>query len=94
MTVTMGVKLDEEIRDRLKSLGASKQRSPHWLMREAIREYLEKEEAIEARNREADQAWTDYQQSGRFVGHDAMAAWLDTWGTGREGPAPEPEHRC
>lgn len=94
MSVTMGVKLDEEIRDRLKSLGAARQRSAHWLMREAIREYLEKEEAIEDRNREADAAWADYQQSGRFVSHEAMAAWLDTWGTDREGPAPEPEHRC
>ena len=32
----MGVKLDEEIKERLKSLGKYKQRSPHWLIREAI----------------------------------------------------------
>lgn len=44
MSVTIGVKLDEEIRDRLKSLGTARQRSTHWLMREAIREYLEREE--------------------------------------------------
>jgi predicted transcriptional regulator len=89
---TMGVKLDDETRTRLKSLGEVRQRSTHWLMREAIREYLEKEEAIEARNREADAAWADYQQSRRFVSHEAMTAWLDTWGTDQEGPAPEPEH--
>ena len=94
MTTTMGVKLDDEIRDRLKSLGASRQRSPHWLMREAIREYLEKEEAIEARNSEADEAWEDYRRSGKFVSHEAMTAWLDTWGTEQEGQAPAPEHRC
>ncbi len=94
MSVTMGVKLDEETRDRLKSLGTARQRSTHWLMREAIREYLEKEETIEARNREADAAWADYQQSGRFVSHEAMAAWLDSWGTDQEGEAPMPENRC
>ncbi len=87
MSVTMGVKLDEETRDRLKSLGAARQRSTHWLMREAIREYLEKEEIIETRNREADAAWADYQQSGRFVSHEAMAAWFDSWGTDLESQA-------
>ncbi len=81
----MGVKLDEETRDRLKSLGAARQRSTHWLMREAIREYLDKEETIEARNREADAAWADYRRSGGFVSHEAMAAWFDTWGTGGSG---------
>ena len=29
MNATMGVKLDEETRERLKSLGKTKQRSPH-----------------------------------------------------------------
>jgi len=91
MSITIGVKLDEEIRDRLKSLGTARQRSTHWLMREAIREYLEKEEVIETRNREADEAWADYKRSGKFVSHEAMASWLDTWGTDQEDHAPEIE---
>ncbi len=57
MSITMGVKLDEEIRDRLKSLGSARQHSTHWLMREAIREYLEKEEVIETRNRGLQAQW-------------------------------------
>jgi predicted transcriptional regulator len=44
MTTTVGVKLDDETRDRLKNLGEVKQRSVHWLMREAIQDYIEKEE--------------------------------------------------
>ncbi|MBF0497330.1 MAG: ribbon-helix-helix protein, CopG family [Deltaproteobacteria bacterium] len=91
MTTTMGVKLDNEIRERLKSLGVAKQRSMHWLMREAIKEYIDKEETIEARNREADAAWQEYQRTGRFVGNEAMTAWLDTWGTDQEGQCPETE---
>ncbi|MCA1850833.1 MAG: ribbon-helix-helix protein, CopG family [Beggiatoa sp.] len=63
---TVGVKLDDEIRERLKALGTIKRRTAHWLMREAIREYLDREEAIEARNREADHAWEAYLQSGQF----------------------------
>lgn len=91
MATTMGVKMDEATRDRLKSLSAVKQRSAHWLMREAIREYLDKEEEIEARNREADAAWEEYQRTGEFVSNEAVTAWLDTWGTDKESPCPEPE---
>jgi predicted transcriptional regulator len=35
-TTAMGVKLDRETRDRLQKLGQARNRSSHWLMREAI----------------------------------------------------------
>lgn len=92
-SATMGVKLDEQTRDRLKTLGEARRRSPHWLMREAIREYLEREEEAERRNLEADEAWADYQRTGQFVSNEAMTAWLDTWGTDREGPCPGLQQR-
>lgn len=88
MTTTVGVKLDEETRDRLKKLGAARQRSTHWLMREAIRKYLDEEEMIESRNREADAAWEEYQRTGQAVSHEKVMAWLDTWGTDQESPCP------
>jgi predicted transcriptional regulator len=88
---TMGVKLDEETRGRLKVLAEARRRSAHWLMKEAIGQYLEREEAIERRNREADEAWEEYRATGQSVSHEAMSAWLDSWGTDNEGPCPEPE---
>ena len=88
---TMGVKLDEETRDRLKALAEARRRSAHWLMKEAINQYLEREEDIEQRNREADEAWAEYRKTGQFMSHEAMSAWLDTWGTDKEGPCPDLE---
>ena len=88
---TMGVKLDDETRDRLKALAEARRRSAHWLMKEAIGQYLEREEAIEWRNREADEAWEEYRATGQSVSHEAMSVWLDSWGTDKEGPCPEPE---
>ena len=88
---TIGVKLDDETRDRLKALAETRRRSAHWLMKEAINQYLEREEKIEQRNREADEAWEEYQKTGQFVSHEAMSAWLDTWGTDKEGPCPDLE---
>jgi predicted transcriptional regulator len=89
----MGIKLDEETRERLKTLGSARKRSAHWLMREAIREYLDKEEEIERRNTEADEAWVEYRRTGQSVSNEVMTAWLDTWGTDKEGPCPELEPR-
>ena len=89
MAITMGVKVDEEIRNRLKLLGESKRRSPHWLMKEAICKYLDHEEEIERRNQEAGEAWQQYQKTGEFVSNKDMIAWLDTWGTNKEKPCPK-----
>lgn len=88
---TTGIKLEDEIRDRLKMLGDRLQRSPHWLMKKAIVEFLDREEAQDKRNREADEAWDEYQQTGQYVNHDAMDEWLGTWGTEQEGPCPKPK---
>jgi predicted transcriptional regulator len=87
---TMGVKLDDEIRGRLKALAEARRRSTHWLMKEAIGQYLEREEAIERRNREADEAWEECRATGRSVSHDAMSAWLESWGRNMKAPAPSP----
>lgn len=40
-----------------------------------------KQRTIEQQNREADKAWAEYQETGQFVSHEVMSAWLDTWGT-------------
>jgi len=93
MTTTLGIKLDDETRQRLKALGAARQRSVHWLMREAILEYLDREEQVERRNTQADEAWAEYRCTGQSVSNEAMTAWLDTWGTDKEGPCPDLELR-
>lgn len=87
----MGVKLDEHTRDRLKALGEAKRRSAHWLMREAIRQYLAREEEAERRKQETLESWEQYQATGASVSHEALLRWLETWGTDQEGPCPTPE---
>ena len=88
-TTTMGVKLDEEIRSRLKILGQHRDRTPHWLMKKAIFEFLEREEAIEIRNKEADEAFNEYLTTGKSINYKKMDSWLETWGTDKEMACPE-----
>ncbi len=73
----MGVKLDEATRERLKELGSARKRSPHWLMKTAIFEYLDREERLEAEKREDMRRWEEYKESGEHLSNEEMMAWLD-----------------
>ena len=46
------IKMDDATYDRLKALGESRQRAPHWLMKEAIKQFLEREEEAESRKKD------------------------------------------
>ena len=85
---TMGVKLDDEMRERLKALGELKRRSMHWLMKEAIRDYVEREEQAERERRLTLERWERYQTTGESVSHEEVEEWLDSLGTAREKPCP------
>ena len=74
---TLGIKLDAEMQARLRRLGSLKDRSPHWIMRTAIREYVEREEAAEQERREDQERWERYVRTGAFVDNDDMMRHLD-----------------
>jgi predicted transcriptional regulator len=79
----VSVKLDAEERARLSALATARKRSSHYLMREAVREYLTREELRQAFADEADKAWLDYQQTGLHVTHAEIDAWAKSLGTRR-----------
>ena len=81
---TMGVKLETEIRERLKSLAELKERSAHWMMKTAILEYLEREEKREKEKKEDRKRWARYEATGQSVSHKDVSSWLNSIGTDRE----------
>lgn len=82
MTTTTGIKLDETTRERLKSLGGLKDRSPHWLMKHAIKEYLEREERYEREKQDDLLRWQRYEESGAFIGDGDMRSRVDALAAG------------
>lgn len=88
ITRPVAVKLDVTIHERIKHLAETRQRSTHWMMREAIQQYVEREEKREAFRQDALAAWADYQQTGFHVTGEEVTAWLESWGTDHEQPAP------
>lgn len=85
---TVSVKLGDAMRDRIRHLAEARDRTPHWVMRQAIEQYVEREEKREAFRQDTLKAWTEYQESGLHVTGDEVLAWLDTWGDDNEKAAP------
>lgn len=85
----VAVKLDQDTRDRLKRLAEAKDRSTHWMLREAVSQFLEREEKREAFRQAGFQAWSEYLATGKHVTHDEADAWLAKLEAGEEAVVPE-----
>ncbi|HEY8053136.1 MAG TPA: CopG family ribbon-helix-helix protein [Steroidobacteraceae bacterium] len=83
------IKIDEQLKTRIQHLARLRQRSAHWVMHEAIQQYVEREEARESFKQEAVASWTAYQETGRHLTGQEVRAWLSTWGTDAEAELPE-----
>jgi len=82
------VKLESDLRDRLARLADARKHAAHFLMREAIQEYVEREEKRESFHQEALQAWEEYKETGLHVTGAEVIEWLNTWGTDHEKAVP------
>ena len=82
------VKLDIEMKNRIHHLAELQHRSAHWIMRTAISEYVNREEAKENFKQEALSSWKDYQETGKHLRGDEVSKWLNTWGTSEEVEIP------
>jgi predicted transcriptional regulator len=85
----VAIKIDASIKDRVQRLATARNRTPHWLMREAISQYVEREEKREAFRQDAISAWNDYQATGRHVTLDEADAWLAKLEAGQDVEPPE-----
>ena len=83
------LKIDDALKTRVQLLARQRRRSPHWIMLEAIQQYVEREEAHESFKQEALASWTAYQETGQHLTGQEVRAWLSTWGTEEEGAMPE-----
>lgn len=83
------IKLDTDMQDRVRHLAEQRRRTPHWIMREAIAQYVEREEKRESIRQEAVDAWQDYQTTGLHVPHADMDHYLAELEAGRDAELPE-----
>lgn len=83
------LKIDDELKGRVQQLAGQRRHSPHWIMLEADRQYVEREEARESFKQEALASWAAYNETGRHLTGQEVRTWLNTWGTDEEEVVPE-----
>ncbi len=79
------MRIRPEISEKIGALAETMERSKSWVIEKALEEYL------------AAQAWQVAEikegiaeaDSGRLVAHEAVSAWVDSWGRGRKKRRPQ-----
>jgi predicted transcriptional regulator len=85
----VAIKIDEDTKLRVKRLADARQRTSHWLMREAITQYVDREEKREAFRQDTLKAWEDFRSNSRHVTADEADAWMAQLEQGRDIEPPE-----
>lgn len=88
MATATSIKLDDALKMRIQNLAESRRRSSHWIMREAIAQYVEREEKREAFKQDAIRAWDAYQETGLHVTMEDADAWLAKLEAGEDAEVP------
>lgn len=83
------IKIDQATKERLKRLADARQRTPHWMILEAIRQYVEREETREAFRQAGIRAWDEYHSSGLHLTLEEADDWLARLEAGQDEDAPK-----
>ncbi len=87
-TSSTSVKLDTKTKKRVQRLAVLRRRSPHWVLREAVEQYVEREEKREQFRQDALAAWDHYQATGKHVTAAEADKWLAKLEAGKDAPPP------
>ena len=86
---TTSLKLDLKTKKRLQRLASARRRSSHWIMCEAIEQYVEREEKREQLRQDALAAWANFQTTGLHVTAEEADAWLAKLEAGEDSATPK-----
>jgi len=86
-TTTLTIRIDEQTKKRLDRLAKSTSRSKSYLVVNAIEEYLSINEwQIQELVKTIEKADSP---NAKFVAHEKVAEWLDSWGSANELEPPK-----
>ena len=86
---TTSLKLDIALKERVQRLASARRRTPHWLMREAVEQFVEREEKREQLRQDALARWASYQATGLHVTAGEADAWLAKLEAGKNAAPPK-----
>jgi predicted transcriptional regulator len=86
---TTSLKLDPGIKKRVPQLASARRRGPHWVMREAIEDYVERQEKREQLRQDVLAAWAPYEATGLNVTDEEAHEWLAKLEAGKKAAPPK-----
>jgi predicted transcriptional regulator len=86
---TTSLKLDSNLKSRLQRLAAIRRRSTHWVMLEAVEQYVEREEKREQLRQDGLAAWSHYETTGLHATAEDVDAWMAKLEAGSKAKAPK-----
>ncbi len=86
---TTSLKLDVKMKERVQRLAAARRRSSHWIMREAIEEYVSREEKREQFRLDTLASWEEFQRTGLHLTEREVDEWVSKLEAGEDAPMPE-----
>lgn len=86
---TTSLKLDCELKERVQRLAQTRRRSAHWVMCEAVEQYVSREERREHLRQDALAAWNHYQTTGLHATAKEADRWLAKLEAGEQAETPE-----
>jgi predicted transcriptional regulator len=88
-TQATSLKLDPTTKERVQRLALARRRTPHWILREAVEQYVEREEKRERLRQDAQAAWAHYQATGLHATAEEADAWLAKLEAGEDAAPPQ-----
>ena len=85
---TTSFRLDNDLETKLDGIAQAMGRSKSWIINDALRHYIMREEKRQEMLRETEEALADL-EAGRIVSGEEVMKWLETWGTNDEKEAPQ-----
>lgn len=82
------VRMPDELLDQLEQAAEKLRRSKGWIINDAVKEYLSREERKAQMLEETRQALADI-KAGRVVDGEEVMDWLESWGTESEKAPPK-----
>jgi predicted transcriptional regulator len=85
---TTSFRLDDDLEEKLEVTATKLQRTKSWIINDALRQYIAREEQKLKMLEETQEAIADI-QAQRVVSGEEVMKWLETWGTASEATAPK-----
>lgn len=89
----LSIKVDLAIRDELKQIATSRDRSLNYIMIEALKSYIlqkrEENAAMQAFEEEGARRLQAYRETGQHITHQAMTEWAESFNSNQRKPFPK-----